>query len=111
MQVPLHVTLRNIAHSDALEARIRTKAEKLEGLKNRLLSISVTVESRHRHQRQGREYAVSLDIRLPGREVVVNREHDEDVYVALRDAFDAARRQLEELAEIRRGEVKGHRTA
>jgi ribosomal subunit interface protein len=111
MQVPLQLTLRNLSHSDALEQRIRQKIDKLEALSHRITSFAVTVESRHRHQQQGREFAVSLDVRLPGREIVVNREHDEDVYVALRDAFDALRRQLDELARIQRGEVKSRRAA
>ncbi len=111
MQVPLQVTLRNLPHSDALEQRIRRKVDKLEALSHRITSFVVTVESRHRHQQQGREFAVSLDVRLPGREIVVNRTHDEDVYVALRNAFDTLRRQLDELARIQRGEVKPRKTA
>ena len=43
---------------------------------------------------------------MPGQEIVVNHEHDEDVYVALRDAFDAAKRRLEDYARIRRGETR-----
>jgi ribosome-associated translation inhibitor RaiA len=49
-----------------------------------------------------------VDLRVPGREVVASLAHDEDVYVALRDAFDAATRQLEEVARVQRGEIKAH---
>jgi ribosome-associated translation inhibitor RaiA len=49
---------------------------------------------------------VRIDVTVPGREIVINHDHDEDVYVALRDAFDAARRQLEDYARIRRGETR-----
>jgi ribosome-associated translation inhibitor RaiA len=41
---------------------------------------------------------VRIDLKVPGKEIVVNRDHDEDIYVALRDAFDVARRQLEDHA-------------
>jgi cold shock CspA family protein len=51
---------------------------------------------------------VSIDLRVPGKEIVANRDHHEDVYVALRDAFDAAKRQLEETVRLQRGEVKVH---
>ncbi|HEY6024273.1 MAG TPA: cold shock domain-containing protein, partial [Pseudolabrys sp.] len=47
-------------------------------------------------------------LRVPGHEVVVDRDHDEDIYVALRDAFNAAARQLEEVARTQRGDVKTH---
>jgi len=45
---------------------------------------------------------------------VVSRDHHdkqahEDVYVALRDAFAAASRQLEEYGRIQRGEIKNHK--
>jgi ribosomal subunit interface protein len=111
MQVPLQITLRNLPHSDALEARIRKKAEKLEAFCQQIVSCNVTVESGHRHHRQGREFAVRIDIRVPGHEMVVTRDHDEDVYVALRDAFDVAMRQLDEQSRIVRGEVKTHKAA
>jgi len=111
MQLPLQITLRNIPHSDALEERIRHKAAKLEPLELRVTSFLVVVEAAHRHQHQGREVRVSLDLRLPGREFVVTREADEDVYVALRDAFDALRRQIDEFLRVQRGETKARNVA
>ena len=110
MQVPLQVSYRNISKSEALDARLREKAAKLEEFHPHITSCRVVVEERHRHQRQGREFTVSIDARVPGHEVFVNREHDEDVYVAVRDAFDAAARKLEELARLQRGDVKTHPT-
>ena len=49
-----------------------------------------------------------IDIGVPGNEIVVNHNHDEDVYVAMRDAFDAAKRQLEDYARKIRGDTKVH---
>src|SRR5690606_22918580 len=60
------------------------------------------------HHHQGRPFRVSIDLRVPGKEIVANRDHHEDVYVALRDAFDAAKRQLEETVRLQRGDVKVH---
>lgn len=108
MQVPLQITLRGIPHSDALEQRIRRKAGKLEPLNLRIASFGVVVELANRRQQQGREFTVTLDVRVPGRAFAVTREHDEDVYVALRDAFDVLRRQMDEFARMQRGEVKTH---
>lgn len=108
MQVPLQITYRDMQRSDALDARIRDKAAKLEEFHPHIVSCHVVVEERHRHHQQGKPFTVSIDLRVPGHEVVVNRDHHEDVYVSLRDAFDAAGRKLEELARLQRGDVKTH---
>lgn len=108
MQIPLQVTYRDMERSDALDARIRDKAAKLEEFHPHLSSCRVVVEERHRRHHQGKQFTVSLDMRVPGHELVVNRDHDEDVYVAVRDAFDAASRKLEDLARLQRGDVKAH---
>ena len=101
MQTPLQITVRGIAHSEALELRIRDKAAKLEEFHPRITSCRVTVEEVQKHKQQGREFQVAVDVRLPGKEVVVNRAHAEDAYVAVRDAFDAAKRQIDEFAELK----------
>ena len=106
MQIPLQITVRDFPQSEALEVRIREKAAKLEEFHPHITSCRVTVEELRKHHQQGRHFQVSLDVRMPGRKVVVNHMHDEDVYVALRDAFDAAKRQLEEVARVKRGDVK-----
>lgn len=108
MQVPLQITLRNIPPSPALTEKIRAKVDKLEALGRRVVGCSVTVDARHRHHAQGREFTVRIDLRVPGREIVVTRDHHEDVYVALRDAFDVAVRESAEQTEIVRGRVKQH---
>lgn len=108
MQTPLQITVRNIEHSDALETRIRDKAQKLEEFCKHIMSCRIVVEAPHKHHHQGKQFNVRIDIGVPGNEIVVNRDHHEDVYVALRDAFNAAKRQLEDYARKIRGDVKTH---
>ena len=108
MQVPLQITFRNFPRSDAVETRIREKAAKLEEFHSRIISCRVIVEERHRHHHQGKQFTVRLDIRVPGHELAIDRDHDEDIYVAVRDAFDAAARKLEDVARTQRGDVKVH---
>ena len=72
------------------------------------MSCRVVVEVPHKHHQQGRRFNVRIDIGVPGSEIVVNRDQAEDVFVALRDAFDAAKRQLEDYAHKIRGDVKAH---
>jgi ribosomal subunit interface protein len=109
MQIPLQISLRGIKHSDALNQAIREKAEKLERFYDRISSCRVVLElgARH-HQGQGKQFSVHIDLKVPGSEIAVTKEHDEDVHVALRDAFDAARRRLEDYARVQRHEVKRH---
>jgi ribosomal subunit interface protein len=108
VQTPLQITVRNIEHSDALETRIRDKAQKLEEFCKHIMSCRVVVEAPHKHHHQGKQFNVRIDIGVPGNEIVVNHDHHEDVYVALRDAFNAAKRQLEDYARKIRGDVKTH---
>jgi len=111
MQIPVQITMRDIPASPALEAHIREKAAKLEEFHSHIMSCRVTVEELGKHKHQGRQFRVRIDLRVPGKEIVANKDHHEDVYVALRDAFDAAKRQLEEVVREMRGDVKAHEAA
>ena len=95
-------------HSDALEAHIREKVAKLAEFHSRITSFRVTVEESAKHHHQGRLFQVKVDVRVPQYEIVATRDHHEDVYVALRDAFDATKRQLEDVVRESRGDVKAH---
>lgn len=98
LHVPLQITFHNVPRSDALDAHIRQKAAKLEAFQPRITSCRVSIEEIAKHQHQGRQFRVRIDARVPGhQEFVVNRDHDEDPYVAVRDAFDAMARQLHEM--------------
>jgi ribosomal subunit interface protein len=98
MQTPLQITFRDIPHSDALETHIREKAQKLEQHFTGLIGCRVVVEQPGKHHQQGNPFNIRIDLTVPGSEIVVDKQENEDVYVALRDAFDAATRQLEDYA-------------
>jgi ribosomal subunit interface protein len=108
MKFQLQITTRDVPHSEALESHIRQKAEKLETFYSNIIGCRVVIEVPHKHKHQGRVFDVRLDITVPGKELVVTREADEDVYVALRDAFGAAKRQLEDYGRRQRGDIKAH---
>lgn len=116
MQLPLEIVFHNMDPSPAVEEEIRRRAKKLERFAEDIVSCRVAVEAPHKHHRHGRLFHVSIDLRLPGREIVVNRDPaqhhaHEDVYVALRDAFDAARRRLQDTVrkhrDVRKREAPG----
>jgi cold shock CspA family protein/ribosome-associated translation inhibitor RaiA len=99
--------------SATVEERVRERAERLDRFHEHIMSCRVVIESPHRHKHQGALFHVRIDLTVPGHEIVVNREPSqhhahEDVYVAIRDAFDAAQRQVEAWNRKRKGFVKTH---
>jgi ribosome-associated translation inhibitor RaiA len=110
MKQPLQIRFLGMEPSDAVESAARKKAEQLDRFCPDLMSCRVTIEQTHKHQHQGRPFAVRLDVRLPDHELSVDRVHDEDVYVALRDAFDDMKRQVEDSVRRTRGQEKLHPT-
>lgn len=113
MQIPLQVTFRNLERSPAVEAEVRTHAERLDKFYDRIMSCRVVIEERHKHHRQGNHFHVSVDVTVPGGEFVASREPDAhhrytDVHVAIRDAFDSMRRQLEDFARKHDQRLKEH---
>ena len=114
MQVPLQITFKGIHASDGIEARIREKTGELERLFARIISCRVVVDAPHRSHHKGTHYSVHIDITMPGGgKVLVNRDPGpeathEDVYVAIRDAFNAAERQLQDHVHRRGGKIKAH---
>ncbi len=112
MRLPLQISFRNMHHSEVVERAIVERAERFERFSDQIMGCRVVVETRH-HRHQGNLYHVRIDLTLPGHEIVVGREpalHHayEDVYVAVRDAFDAAGRRLEDYVRRRNHRVKVH---
>jgi cold shock CspA family protein/ribosome-associated translation inhibitor RaiA len=140
MKIPLKITFRNMPPSPAIEENVREKAAKLDTLFDDITSCRVIVEAPHRRHHKGKAYVVRIDITVPGDELVVNRapkrldaakvmhpeelekdlaeSHEpskhaahEDLYVAIRDAFNAANRKLQDYVRRRRGKTKVHEAA
>jgi len=129
MQLTPTITFRGIDPSAALEAEIRTRIDKLETYYHSIMGCHVLVELAQRHHEAGNRYHVRIDLTVPGEEIVVAHEAslhatDQDIhlakatkqdeadperkhaFVAVREAFDIARRQLQDYARRQRGTVK-----
>ena len=109
MQLPVQISFRDMEPSGAVEAKIRERVAKLERFYDRIMGCRVVVESPHRHHHQGKLFHVRVDLTVPGGEFAVTREpaerhSHEDVFVAIRDTFDAVQRQLEDYARRQRGD-------
>ena len=106
MEIPLKLSTRQIDLPPGLEQEIRDRAQKLERLlHSRLTSCRIAVEGPGNRHQTGGPYRVRLDITVPGSELVAAKEA-ETLNVAVQAAFQAAERQVEEYARLRRGEVK-----
>jgi len=113
MSPPLEITFHNMDHSDAVEGRVREKVERLEKLDERLTNCRITIEAPHKSHRKGNSYQVRILLDVPHGPIVVSHEPGDvhahkDVYIAVRDAFHAAERQLKEHQQKLRGDIKTH---
>lgn len=111
---PIKITFHNVPHSQAVEDRARKQAEKLGQYCNKIMSCHVTIET-HKHQHKGRIYHVIVDVIVPNAELVANRfleknHTHENLYVTVRDAFNAMTRQLKAYSHKKQGLIKHHET-
>lgn len=134
MTRPVQVTFRNMDVSPALEQEIRARANWLETFYAGLVGCRVLLEIPHRHRERGRPVHVRIELSLPGEDVIVSHEPTlhapfkdlrgdaphksedvegahKDALVAIHDAFDIARRRLEDFARRQRGDVKSRSAA
>ena len=95
MQKKLQIVFRGIDQSDAIEEAVHKKVEKLERQHDRLTSCRVVLDAPHKHHHKGKLYQVTINAATPEGDVSVHGEQ-EDIYVAIRDAFAATGRQLTE---------------
>jgi ribosomal subunit interface protein len=101
MQVPIEIDFDGMQPSEFIARRIQERAAKLEHRFDRIVSCRVTVQAPHQRRSRGNLYNVRITMHVPGAALVVNRDSGqdrahEDVYVAIRDAFDAAERRLDD---------------
>ncbi len=112
MQRPLKITSRDFTLNATVEAEIRDKAAALETFYPRLSGCEVVVRAPAiHHHHKGGPFLIELRLTLPGKELTVNRQAEEELSQAIREAFDAAKRQIEDYGREQRGSVKTHMAA
>jgi cold shock CspA family protein len=131
MRWPLQITYRRVKPTPQIEEWIRDEAEKLDTFYNHVMACRVAIEVPHRHRRKGDSYHVRIDVKVPGGEVVVNREPSlaremrdlgeiapskqleldstqKHLRAAIKAAFRTAERRLQDYARCQRGDIKAH---
>ena len=113
MQSNAEIVFRDMPRSEALESTINERIAKLEKMFDHITSCNVVIEETHHHKHQGKLFHVRINLHVPEKELIVSREkHDkqehEDPYVAVRDAFNAMQRQLDDYSRKLRRDVKSH---
>ncbi len=95
--------------SEAVQARIRDRAGRLSRFSPDIQKCEIWIESPHGHHHKGPLYGIRIRLSVPGEEIDIHLQpKEDDVYVSIREAFDAARRKLEDYERRRRGKVKAH---
>lgn len=108
MQVPVQVTFRDVKHSQEVTDHIYEKSEKLNQFSENMISCQVVVEFASKHLQTGSLYNTRIVVNAPGKELVSTRNHNENMYISIRDAFDDMARMLEDYSRILHGKVKHH---
>lgn len=106
MRIETDIVFRDMDSSEAVKASVEKYVEKIERHNPSVSRCRVVIEQAHKSQSSGNLFHVGLDISVPGDNIVVTKDtgrspQHEDVYVAIRDAFEAAERQLAKYAAKR----------
>jgi ribosomal subunit interface protein len=110
MKIPLELAFVNLESSEALKERVRERVDRLERFSKDITSCRVSVEAPHKSQYNTQHYEVHISLTVPGTELAVTtnprpeENFHQDIYVAIRDAFDTAERRLKSWAGKQREE-------
>jgi ribosome-associated translation inhibitor RaiA len=109
MPLELNIVSRDFKLLPAVEAQIREKAASLDTYYDRIshCEVAVTAPAIHHHHHGG-PFTVRVRLTVPGAELIADHQAEEELPQAVREAFDAIRRQLEDHARRQRGAVKTH---
>jgi ribosome-associated translation inhibitor RaiA len=104
MTAPLEIHFHGLEKSDAVEAKVRDKFNKLQRHFERMSACRVVLEAPHRNSAKAKVFQVKIEISVPGQKpIIVNHEREggspqDDLGLVIRDAFEAATRRIDDLS-------------
>jgi ribosome-associated translation inhibitor RaiA len=104
MHTMSEIHFHGIEKSEAIEDRVREKVSKLEKHCGRMSRCRVVLEAPHRSPQRPKAYKIKIEISLPRRQpIVVCHEREgshahEELPLAIRDAFEAALRKVDDVS-------------
>src|SRR5262245_48549211 len=107
MLLSLELRQKDVTLPPAMADEVMERARRLERHVDRITRCRVTIEGSGKHHRQG-WYSVKIDLLVPGTEIVIHKQEALNLDLALKKAFEAAERRLEDRQSRRRGFVKVH---
>lgn len=97
MSAAFQITIRDEEHTKYLTQLIKEKAGKLQHYSYDIIKCRIVVDANHHNQQHGNLHTVHIELIIPQDEIVVNKVANENVYVAIHEAFAAACRQLQDM--------------
>lgn len=99
MNIPVTTTFHHTARSTRIEDEVQDLAQRLGKVHPRIQQCDVVIDRPHHNRNKGNEYHIKIHVTVPGDPIVVNStspKHGDHtrLHVAIRDAFEVARRQL-----------------
>lgn len=91
---PLQLTVRSISDSPTIDFHVNKHFEKLKKIFSKINNCRVVIDLQHKHKHKGKLFSVSIDMTVPGKELVCKKE-DENIYAAIRESFFAMEKLLE----------------
>lgn len=103
--LPLEVQTNGVIVTPDANAYLHGRIERLRRFYPRIISCRVVLDAPEGHHRQGGPYRVGIQVEVPGADANVTRRQDTNLHVAIRGAFDAAQRVLQDHIRKQRGEI------
>lgn len=108
MQVPFQLTVRNMKRTESIESHIQEKISQLEKMCDRIISCQIVLELGSQNKHQGNLYNARIHVTLPKKDLVANHNCEENLWKAIKLAFDDMARQIEETMHRVKGDTKHH---
>jgi putative sigma-54 modulation protein len=115
MTTALDIHFHGLEKSEAVESKVKEKVAKLKRHFDRMTACRVVLEAPNRNAAKAKVFSVKIEVSVPnGKPIIINHEREgahahEDLNLAIRDAFEAATRRVDEVGAKIAGRAKAER--